>query len=88
MTLSSFTPTITLETPSLNNSTALTPSFEAKTRSKQLGLRAVELLREGVSNVMVGVKDDKVITTDLQKAIKGHNEINKELLRVAKIMTT
>jgi 6-phosphofructokinase 1 len=45
-------------------------------------------LREGVSNVMVGVKDDKVITTDLQKAIKGHNEINRELLRVAKIMTT
>jgi 6-phosphofructokinase 1 len=45
-------------------------------------------LREGVSNVMVGVKDDKVITTDLQMAIKGHNEINRELLRVAKIMTT
>ena len=64
------------------------PSCFDRVLASRLGVRAVELLREGVSNVMVGVKDDKVITTDLQKAIKGHNEINKELLRVAKIMTT
>jgi 6-phosphofructokinase 1 len=64
------------------------PSCFDRVLASRLGVRAVELLREGVSNVMVGVKDDKVITTDLQKAIKGHNEINRELLRVAKIMTT
>ncbi|MGB0838110.1 MAG: 6-phosphofructokinase [Flavobacteriaceae bacterium] len=64
------------------------PSCFDRVLASRLGVKAVELIKEGTSGVMVGVQDDKVVTTDLEKAIKGHNAINKELLRVAKIMTT
>lgn len=64
------------------------PSCFDRVLASRLGVRAVELLLDGKSNLMVGLKDDKVISTDLEKAIKGENEINKELIRVSDIMTT
>jgi 6-phosphofructokinase 1 len=37
---------------------------------------------------MVGMLNDKVALTPLEQAIKGHSEIDRELLRVSDIMTT
>lgn len=64
------------------------PSCFDRVLASRLGVRAVELILDGKSNLMVGLKDDKVISTDLEKAIKGENVINKELIRVSDIMTT
>jgi len=36
---------------------------------------------------MVGLLNDKVALTSLEQAIKGHTEIDKELLRVSDIMS-
>jgi len=37
---------------------------------------------------MVGIIKDEIELTPLEQAIKGHTEINRELLRVSDIMST
>ncbi|AUC15529.1 6-phosphofructokinase [Tenacibaculum sp. SZ-18] len=64
------------------------PSCFDRVLASRLGVKAVEFLIDGQSNLMVGLRDNKVVATDLEKAIKGQNSIDKELLRVSDIMTT
>ncbi|WP_347174789.1 6-phosphofructokinase [Polaribacter uvawellassae] len=64
------------------------PSCFDRVLASRLGVKAVELLLENKSNLMVGLKDNEVITTELQEAIKGGHVINQELLRVSDIMST
>ena len=64
------------------------PSCYDRVLASRLGVKAVESLLEGKSNYMVGILNDKVALTPLENAIKGHSEIDKELLRVSDIMTT
>ena len=54
----------------------------------QLGVRAVESLIENNHGLMIGVNSGKITFTPLNKAIKGKTKINKELLRMSKIMNT
>ena len=63
------------------------PSCFDRVLASRMGVHAVEKLREGASNVMVGVIDDKMVLTPLEKAIKGKSEINNNLLRVADILS-
>lgn len=64
------------------------PSCFDRVLASRLGVKAVESLLEGKSNFMVGILNDKVALTPLENAIKGHSEIDKELLRVSDIMST
>ena len=64
------------------------PSCYDRVLASRLGVKAVESILEGKSNYMVGILNDKVALTPLEQAIKGHSEIDKELLRVSDIMTT
>lgn len=64
------------------------PSCYDRVLASRLGVKAVESLLEGKSNFMVGMINDKVALTPIEQAIKGHSEIDKELLRVSEIMTT
>jgi len=63
------------------------PSCFDRVLASRMGVKAVETLLDGKSNLMVGVTDNKMILTELDKAIKGKSEINKELLRVSDIIT-
>ena len=63
------------------------PSCYDRVLASRLGVKAVELLLDGQTNVMVGVINNRVETTVLDKAIKEHHSINKELLRVSDIMS-
>lgn len=63
------------------------PSCFDRVLATRLGVKAVELLLDGQSNLMVGLINNKVEATDLDQAVKGHHEINKELLRVSDIMS-
>ncbi|MFK5958229.1 MAG: 6-phosphofructokinase [Lutibacter sp.] len=63
------------------------PSCFDRVLASRLGVKAVELLLDGKTNLMVGLVNNKVETTELEKAVKGHHEINKELLRVSDIMS-
>ena len=64
------------------------PSCYDRVLASRLGVKAVESLLEGKSNFMVGILNDKVALTPLLQAIKGHTQIDKELLRVSDIMST
>ena len=63
------------------------PSCFDRVLATRLGVKAVELLLDGQTNLMVGLINNKVETTELENAVKGHHEINKELLRVSDIMS-
>jgi len=63
------------------------PSCYDRVLASRLGVKAVESLLQGKSNFMVGMINDKVSLTPLEQAIKGHTEIDRELLRVSEIMS-
>ncbi|NOR29329.1 MAG: 6-phosphofructokinase [Lutibacter sp.] len=63
------------------------PSCFDRVLATRLGVKAVELLLDGQTNLMVGLVNNKVETTDLENAVKEHHLINKELLRVSDIMS-
>ena len=63
------------------------PSCFDRVLASRLGVKAVEELLDGKSNVMVGLENNKVITTDIEKAIKSSHDINRELLRIADILS-
>ncbi len=64
------------------------PSCFDRVLASRMGVKAVECLLEGKSNLMVGLLNDKINVTPLEKAIKGQSKINKELIRVSDIMST
>lgn len=64
------------------------PSCFDRVLASRMGVKAVECLLDGTSNYMVGLLDDKMALTPLEKAVKGKSKINLELLRVSDIMTT
>lgn len=61
------------------------PSCFDRVLASRLGVAAVECLLDRVSGVMVGIINNEIVLTGLNKAIKLNNEIDKELLRVAEI---
>jgi len=63
------------------------PSCFDRVLASRLGVKSVELLLDGKSNLMVGLINNKIETTELHKAVKGQHQINKELLRVSDIMS-
>jgi len=63
------------------------PSCFDRVLASRLGVKAVESILEGKSNLMVGLINNKVELTPLEQAIKGHTEIDRELLRVSDIMS-
>ena len=63
------------------------PSCFDRVLASRMGVKAVESLLEGKSNLMVGLMSDKITLTPLEKAIKGQSKINKELIRVSDIMS-
>ena len=65
-----------------------TPSCFDRVLGTQLGVKAVESLIENKHGSMVGIDNGKIVFTPLYKALKGKTKINKELLRMSKIMNT
>lgn len=63
------------------------PTCFDRVLASRLGVKAVELLLENKTNLMVGLKNNKVISTEINDAIKGGHTIDFELLRVSDIMS-
>jgi 6-phosphofructokinase 1 len=63
------------------------PSCFDRVLASRLGVKSVEELLDGKSNVMVGLVDTKIVTTDIEKAIKTSHDINRELLRISDILS-
>ncbi len=62
------------------------PTCMDRVLASRLGVAGVEGLLEGRTNVMAGLRSNKVVYTPIEEAIKKHNEIDKELIKVAKIL--
>lgn len=63
------------------------PSCTDRVLASRLGVAAVEALKEGNSGLMVGVRDQQVEFTDFEQATKRNPEMDKELMRVADIIS-
>lgn len=63
------------------------PSCFDRVLASRMGVFAVESLLNGKSNMMVGLKNEEMILSPFEKAIKGKSEINKDLIRVSDILT-
>ncbi len=62
------------------------PSCHDRVLASRLGIAAVEGLLEGKTNLMAGIRSNKLVFTPIDEAIKKHNEIDSELIKVAKIL--
>jgi len=63
------------------------PSCFDRVLASRLGVKAVELLLDGKTNLMVGMVNNEIKAIELKDAVKGRHEIDKELLRVSDIMS-
>ncbi|AMC11984.1 6-phosphofructokinase [Lutibacter profundi] len=63
------------------------PSCFDRVLASRLGVAAVEELLDKSTGIMVGFTNKKISKVHLDKAIKMNNDINKELLKVAEIIS-
>ena len=55
--------------------------------ASRLGVAAIEALKEGQRNVMIGVRNDEIVYVPFSKAIKIDKPIDKELIDVLNILS-
>jgi 6-phosphofructokinase 1 len=63
------------------------PSCADRVLASRLGVIAVEALRDGKKDLMVGIRDRQIRYTDFEKATKQNPKMDKELLRTADIIS-
>lgn len=63
------------------------PSCKDRVLAAKFGMGAVETLMTGNRGVMVGIRDGQVALTAMEKAVKHHQQINPELLRMIDILS-
>ncbi|WP_313385691.1 6-phosphofructokinase [Chishuiella sp.] len=62
------------------------PTCHDRVLASRFGIAAVEGLLEGKTNLMAGIRSSKIVFTPIEEAIKKHNEIDTELIKVANIL--
>lgn len=63
------------------------PSCADRVLASRLGHAAVKGLLEGKNKVMAGIRANQVVYTAFDEAIRKHNEIDKELVEVAEVLS-
>jgi len=63
------------------------PSCADRVLASKLGYGSITGLIEGKNKVMVGLQSNKITYTPIEEAIKKHNEIDKDLLHIAEILS-
>ena len=64
-----------------------TPSCFDRVLASRMGVYAVDCLIEQKSKIMVGIIDDKMVTTPISNAIKGGQSLDDDLVRVCDIIS-
>lgn len=62
------------------------PTCADRVIASRLGYGAVIGLMEGKSNKMVGIRSNKMVYTSIEDAIKKHNTIDQDLLKISEIL--
>ena len=63
------------------------PTAQDRILSSRLGVAAIEALKDGQRNIMIGVKDDKIVYVPINKAIHIDKPIDKELINVLNVLS-
>ena len=63
------------------------PSAYDRILASRLGVGAIQALKEGQRNVMIGIKNDEVVYVPFTNAIKSDKPIKKELIDVLGILS-
>lgn len=64
------------------------PSCFDRVLASRLCVRAVELLLDGKTDLMVGFVNNRIEATSLESALKSKPDFNKDLLRISDILST
>jgi 6-phosphofructokinase 1 len=63
------------------------PTYFDRVLASKMGIAAVEGLRDGKMDVMVGVRNSEMVYNDFDMIMTRHHEIDSESLRIAKILS-
>ncbi|HYC86107.1 MAG TPA: 6-phosphofructokinase [Chryseosolibacter sp.] len=63
------------------------PTYFDRVLASRMGIAAVEGLLNGQNDVMVGIKDNKMVYNDFTMIMSNKHEIDSESLRIAKILS-
>ena len=63
------------------------PSAMDRVLASFLGAGAIEALVNGQSGIMIGMRDKKVVHVPFEKAIKHHQEVDENLLKLAEMLS-
>lgn len=63
------------------------PSCFDRVLASRSGVAAIEALLKGKQNVMIGLQNDLMAHTPLEKAVKGEAKIDEELIRISDILS-
>ena len=63
------------------------PTCMDRVIASRMGVKAVEWLLEGRTNLMTGIVENVIIGTPVSDAIKGKTKLDKELIRISDILT-
>ena len=64
-----------------------TPTMQDRLLGAQFGVRAVEVLLEGKTSRVVGIRDNHIIDEDIDEALSMKDKFNKKLYEDAKILS-
>jgi len=64
-----------------------TPSAYDRILASRLGVAAIEALKEGQRNVMMGIQNDKIVYVPFSRAIKIDKPIDRELINVLGVLS-
>jgi 6-phosphofructokinase 1 len=64
------------------------PSAVDRILASRMGVAAIEALKEGQRNVMIGVINDKMVNIPFAQAVKKDKPIDDELINVLGILST
>lgn len=63
------------------------PSAKDRVMASQMGYYAVDYLLNGETNKMIGIINNRVALTPFEEAIKHHDKLNEELLKMVDILS-
>jgi 6-phosphofructokinase 1 len=63
------------------------PTAQSRILANQFGAYAVDLLLKGAKKELIGIKGQKMMSTDLTKSLEGKKALNKNLYRLAEILS-
>lgn len=63
------------------------PTASDRILASRLGVAAIEALKDGQRNVMIGVSNDKIVYVPFNKAIKLDKPIDRELINVLSVLS-